>query len=326
MLSRPPDRSSGIPGSRACGRPGRAARSRGRCRQRGTLPAANSTSSAVGLEARARRRAGPSRWRGRRRSRWRCPPSSSSARPRSACRPAPCRCRPRRAAPHRGSTPSRCASKRHEGREMALPHRLGAGVQRHLAVVGSNRRSTVSSRMPPATSRKQPMPMPRSFPARSEAARRCRKALPVRQRQRLVQDRPRTRRCRRSGRSASCRASRRPGSGCAGAAPRDRCSMAPRRLVDQPLDQIDRLRPAGPAIGPERRRIGEHHLHADVDGRDEVDAGQAVLGVGGREDRREASTLGADADPGAHAQGREIVRPRRARARPRAPRRGRGCR
>ena len=32
---------------------------------------------------------------------------------------------------------------------------------------------------------------------------------------------------------------------------------APRRAVDQPLDQVDRLGPSGAAIGPERRRVGE---------------------------------------------------------------------
>ena len=45
-----------------------------------------------------------------------------------------------------------------------------------------------------------------------------------------------------------------------------------RRIVDQPLDQIDRLRPAGAAIGRRRVGVGQHGDDVDVGGRDSVDA------------------------------------------------------
>jgi len=110
--------------------------------------------------------------------------------------------------------------------------------------------------------------MPRSRPARSEAARRCRNpcqsAYPVH-----------------------------PG--------------GDGRLIDQALDEVERLGPPGPAIRPERRCVGERERDVDDDGRDAIDARQTVLGIVGPEHRRERGDVGADADPRAHPQGQEAT-------------------
>ena len=73
----------------------------------------------------------------------------------------------------------------------------------------------------------------------------------------------------------------------------------PRRRVDQALDQIDRLGPAGAAIGAERGGIGEHHLAGEVDRGDGVHAGEAILGVPSGDDGDVGRRVGADADIGA---------------------------
>ena len=72
-----------------------------------------------------------------------------------------------------------------QGREMPLPHRLHAEPDRRLAVA-SKRRSAFSFRMPPATSRKQHIPMPRSLPFLRDAARRLAKPFQSDERERLV--------------------------------------------------------------------------------------------------------------------------------------------
>ena len=46
-----------------------------------------------------------------------------------------------------------------------------------------------------------------------------------------------------------------------------------RRALDQPLDQINRLGPAGAAIDRRRRRVGEYRTGADIDGLHVVQAG-----------------------------------------------------
>ncbi len=74
------------------------------------------------------------------------------------------------------------------------------------------------------------------------------------------------------------------------------------RLVDQALDQIDRLGPPGAAVRTERRRIGQHHLDVDVNCGNPVDARQAVLSVVGRDDDGIGRYVGAHADLGAGAQ------------------------
>ncbi len=45
-----------------------------------------------------------------------------------------------------------------------------------------------------------------------------------------------------------------------------------RRKVEQAFDHDDRLGPAGAAIGAQRGGVGEHHLDAEIHGRDGVDA------------------------------------------------------
>ena len=80
-----------------------------------------------------------------------------------------------------------------------------------------------------------------------------------------------------------------------------------RRDVDQALDHIGRLRPAGAAIGIDRHRVGVDAADADVAGRDVVDAGQHA-GADERNERR---------------IGRRDTRPCRRRGRPRA--RGSDC-
>ena len=149
------------------------------------------------------------------------------------------------------------------------------------------------------------MPMPRSLPFRCEALRRLEKPFQSESRLRLFQNLP-----------EFAAVVDRPVRRLVGHR-RRRDEIAPtqrraidihrlRRLVDQAFDQIDRLRPTGPAIRSERRRIGQHHLHADVDRRNDVDAGEAVLGVGGRDDRGERRGVGADPDIGARTQAEEF--------------------
>ncbi len=160
--------------------------------------------------------------------------------------------------------------------------------------------------MPPATSRKQASPIPRSRPARSEAARRCGEALPVGQDQRLVHDRLEFAAV---VDGAVGRAERHGGGGDQVAASELHAVDAGGGggLIDQALDEVERLRAAGPAIGPERGRVREGQRHVDGDGRDAVDARQAILGVVGPEHRRERGDVGADADAGADAEGEEAA-------------------
>ncbi len=79
------------------------------------------------------------------------------------------------------------------------------------------------------------------------------------------------------------------------------------RLIDEPLDQVEGLRPPGAAIGPERRRVGEGQRDVDGDRGDAVDARQAVLGVVGPEHRRERGDVRADADARVDPQGQEAA-------------------
>ena len=97
-----------------------------------------------------------------------------------------------------------------------------------------------------------------------------------------------------------------------------------RRRVHQPLDQVDRLGPAGAAVRAGRRGVGEHGGEVQVDRRQVVDAGRDP-----RADQqldRDAGRRGVGADVGerlaraAPAPGRR----RRARARRGWRRRGRG--
>ena len=73
-----------------------------------------------------------------------------------------------------GSTPSRLAISGTNVERCPCPIAC-APVRNATLPSCSKRRSTASSRIPPATSRKQPMPMPRSLPSRSDAARRAAK-------------------------------------------------------------------------------------------------------------------------------------------------------
>ncbi len=80
----------------------------------------------------------------------------------------------------------------------------------------------------------------------------------------------------------------------------------PRRRVDQPFDQIVRLRPAGAAIGVHRRGVGEHADDVGVDRLETVDAGQHAGAGEGRDIRREGREIGAHVRQIAGAQGEEF--------------------
>ena len=119
------------------------------------------------------------------------------------------------------------------------------------------------------------MPMPRSFLRLNDFAAALLEFGVVRERQRLVED-------------------RREVAGVIGGADRGlvrdrlaRDQVAPaqphridagdaRGLVDQALQRVVRLRPSGAAIRAGRHRVGEHALHADLDARDRVHAGEAA--------------------------------------------------
>ena len=90
-------------------------------------------------------------------------------------------------------------------------------------------------------------------------------AVPVGERQALVEDLLELAAVVGLAPSGSCRASARAGSCCAGAARRGSMPRLARRRVHQPLDDVDRLGPAGAAVGAGRRRVGQHRREVQVD-------------------------------------------------------------
>ena len=263
-------------------------------------PSVNSM-SATSASSRCAAPAGPSRSPGRRRARWRCPPSLSSATRRSAFPTGTSSLSPSISRTAPGSMPSRRATSGTNVDRWPCPIAC-TPVRTATLPSARNAGRPVSSRMPPATSRKQPdadaaqlavaLAMRRAGPE-SRPNRHCSMAR-VHQRGEIA--------------AVVDRAVRRPvrhGGGRDQVAPPQLRAVdlhRVRRRVDQALDQIEGFRPPGAAIGTERRRVGEHHLGAEVDRRDDIDARQAVLGVAGGDDGRIGRRVGADADPGPHPE------------------------
>ena len=91
-----------------------------------------------------------------------------------------------------------------------------------------------------------------------------------------------------------------------------------RRLVDQPLQQIDVLGPAGAAVGVRRRRVGVGGAHADVQRRRPVGADQRACASHGRDGGPVVRGIGAEICDALDGQREELaVRVQRER-RPRA--------
>ena len=66
--------------------------------------------------------------------------------------------------------------------------------------------------------------------------------------------------------------------------------------VEQTLNHDDGLRPACTAIRAERCGIGQNQFDIDVNLRDGIDTGQAVLGIVGRNNRSEGRDIGPHSD------------------------------
>ena len=80
-----------------------------------------------------------------------------------------------------------------------------------------------------------------------------------------------------------------------------------RRLVDQPLDQVDRLGPAGTSIGRRRVGVGEHAHHVDVGLGDQVDAKHRADHAEWRQQIAIGADIGADVGDHVEAQRHELV-------------------
>ena len=80
-----------------------------------------------------------------------------------------------------------------------------------------------------------------------------------------------------------------------------------RRVLDQPLDDVDRLGPAGAAIGRGRGRVRERDRQMRVSRRDVVDADERAETAEGREQVAIGREIGADIADQAHADGEELV-------------------
>ena len=77
--------------------------------------------------------------------------------------------------------------------------------------------------------------------------------------------------------------------------------------LDQPLDQEGRLRPAGAAIGVDRRGVGVDRVDFGVDGGDVVLARQQRRIEVGRDRRREGRQVGAEIGDRVGAQARDLA-------------------
>ena len=80
-----------------------------------------------------------------------------------------------------------------------------------------------------------------------------------------------------------------------------------RRLLDDALDDVGRLGPAGAAVGVDRRGVGEHRLHLAVDRRRRVLAGEQRRVEDRRHARREGRQVGAHVGGRLHAQREELA-------------------
>ena len=80
-----------------------------------------------------------------------------------------------------------------------------------------------------------------------------------------------------------------------------------RRLVNQPLQRVVRLRPPGAAIGPGRHRVGEDALHVDLDVRDRIHAGETAREIVGLDMRARHADEGTHAGDVLHAQRQELA-------------------
>jgi hypothetical protein len=80
-----------------------------------------------------------------------------------------------------------------------------------------------------------------------------------------------------------------------------------RRLVDETLEQIGRLRPPGAAIGVDRHGVGVDRVHLGIDRRGGVDAGQQRRVEIGRNARGEGRQIRAHGGNRAHLQTQELA-------------------
>ena len=189
---------------------------------------------------------------------------------------------------------------------MPLAVVVAAHQQRHAAagIEADLGGSSIGPRCgPPALSIALAMPMPRSLPAPRPPARRD-GSRPSPTASSAIVHVPREIAAvvgiveRRSG-----RASPRAGSCCAGAARRGRCPSR-RQQVDHALDRIDRLRPAGAAIGRGGLGVGEDARTSSADMRRAIDAGEAA--DIGRGDRPLPGEIGAQVAERPHPQARKL--------------------
>ncbi len=80
-----------------------------------------------------------------------------------------------------------------------------------------------------------------------------------------------------------------------------------RRRLDEALDHVGRLRPAGAAIGVDRHGVGEDRRHLAVDRRRRVRAGEQRRVEVCRDRRREGREVGAHIGDGLHPQRQELA-------------------
>ena len=80
-----------------------------------------------------------------------------------------------------------------------------------------------------------------------------------------------------------------------------------RRRVEQPLDDVDRLRPARAAVGAGRRRVRQHRLEVLVDDADVVDAGRDPRADQQLDRDARRRRIGADVGERAHAQRQRLA-------------------